>query len=306
VVIDEPFGALGATHLIQLAIASFYDAKPERRDTSRIATLGASLAVYPDVYLFHVGGRWGDHSSLDVFPTRKEVFVGNDPQDVLEAVIDRAITWLAVPEREPHGLSYYYTDPAEYYDRMKGAFVYSPTGRVEGADIMVTGSGEPGESDPQMVLDPDGAVEYLRSNGYLETFVEPRLHSRDYAHVVVERAQEAREGLATAVVRRAAISNDGVVTETYRSVPVETALSMLGSPATSQAWVSQLSVGPAVRHGEVGRDPAAVVTATGETVATTGGSLENIQASSGRFDAGPVVLPGMRDNHCVCANQKRK
>lgn len=45
-VIDEPIGGLGATQLLQVAMAAYYDIKPSRR---------TSLRVYPEIYAFHVG-----------------------------------------------------------------------------------------------------------------------------------------------------------------------------------------------------------------------------------------------------------
>src|SRR4051794_6215608 len=60
VVMTEPFGAIGAIHLIQLAITAFYDARPARRVGRRHAD-----ALYPEFFLFHVGGAHGDHSALD-------------------------------------------------------------------------------------------------------------------------------------------------------------------------------------------------------------------------------------------------
>ena len=51
IVVSEPLGGLGASLLLQLAIAKFYSVRPDRR---------AGMAVYPEIYLFHVGGPHGD------------------------------------------------------------------------------------------------------------------------------------------------------------------------------------------------------------------------------------------------------
>ena len=48
IVVTEPLGGLGASLLLQLAIAMFYSVRPDRR---------AGTPVYPEIYLFHVGGR---------------------------------------------------------------------------------------------------------------------------------------------------------------------------------------------------------------------------------------------------------
>jgi hypothetical protein len=45
-VIDDALGGIGATHLPQIAITSFYDVKPSRR---------TELTVYPEIYAFLIG-----------------------------------------------------------------------------------------------------------------------------------------------------------------------------------------------------------------------------------------------------------
>ena len=89
---DEPCGAVGASLLLLAAITAFYDAQRARSDR---------FYIYPDYFLFHVGRPHGDHSMLDVWPSHKEVVVPDDPEAILEAINDRAITWLVVPDREP-------------------------------------------------------------------------------------------------------------------------------------------------------------------------------------------------------------
>ena len=63
--------------------------RPERRGPN---------GIYPEIYLFHVGGRHGDHSPYDFWPARKEVFVDADPREVLDQINDKGITRLAVPD----------------------------------------------------------------------------------------------------------------------------------------------------------------------------------------------------------------
>ena len=60
IVVTEPLGGLGASLLLQLAIAMFYSVRPDRR---------AGTPVYPEVYLFHVGGPHGDFSNFDLEKT---------------------------------------------------------------------------------------------------------------------------------------------------------------------------------------------------------------------------------------------
>ncbi len=62
VVVTSALGGVGASLLIQLAIARFYDLRPERRDGN---------PIYPEIYLFHVGGRCGMHTNYDFWPPRR-------------------------------------------------------------------------------------------------------------------------------------------------------------------------------------------------------------------------------------------
>jgi len=128
IVMTEPFGALGASLLIQLAVVAFYDALPDRR---------ALPARYPEIYLFHVGGRFGDFSSFDFWPPRKEVFLPHDANTVLEALNDRAITRLAVPEALPRATEFAYKEPAAAAERIVSCFAYGPGGRAAEADVRI-------------------------------------------------------------------------------------------------------------------------------------------------------------------------
>ncbi len=89
IVVTEPLGGLGASLLLQLAIAEFYDVRPDRR---------AGTPVYPEIYLFHVGGPHGGFSYFDFWPPRKEVRVAaSQPVALLEAINTHRITRLAIP-----------------------------------------------------------------------------------------------------------------------------------------------------------------------------------------------------------------
>ncbi|QDE27989.1 hypothetical protein [Paremcibacter congregatus] len=128
-IVDEPFGAVGASLLLQLSITSFYDTSPNRRQGS----------FFSEVYLFHVGGRFGDHSSYDIYPRRKEIFIENDPVAVLEAINDRAITRLLVVDKAPKEVKHHFKEPECAKERIISAFSYSPTGQVQQPDIELTG-----------------------------------------------------------------------------------------------------------------------------------------------------------------------
>ncbi|WP_280416708.1 hypothetical protein [Nocardia carnea] len=137
IVVDEPLGGLGASLLMQLAIAKFYSVKTERIDRS---------PTYPEVYLFHVGGRHGDFNNFDIWPPRKELFLPNDPLAVLDSINAHAITRIAVPagclgsyDRLRDGASSW-AEIASARDRLRSCFQYDPSGVESKADWELTTS----------------------------------------------------------------------------------------------------------------------------------------------------------------------
>jgi hypothetical protein len=224
VVITEPFGALGASHLIQLAITAFYDVRPTRR-AGRLDGQDPR-AIYPEIFLFHVGGAHGDHSMFDFWPARKEVLVDAEPRLVLAAINDRAITRLAVPDSDPAEVAHEHKEPAAARDRIASALVYSPTGRVRRPEWKIAGLDPRTEMNPSGVLDPDHRRQ--RAAALDEPQTDPFLEERSWPTRAAARLDEAGSGLPLARERRNAIRDEtGLVTETYRSVDVDTALAML-------------------------------------------------------------------------------
>ena len=209
-VIDGPLGGLGASHLVQVAITSFYDAAERRR---------GELTVYPEIYAFHVGRGWGSHAAFDFWPARREVILSDDPNDLLDAINDRGITRLAVPDR-PGGTPQF--RPKEFetaLDRLQSAFVYDPAGRVPGGDLSIAGNDPRTEVNPQRVLHPV----YLDQP---KTMTKPFKES-DSAYIawLKSRATDVTDAQrAAATQRRVGLRTNGLVTETYRRVTTEESL----------------------------------------------------------------------------------
>ena len=224
VVVKEPFGAVGAGHLVQLAITAFYDCVPDRRN-SRVDGLDPT-AVYPEIYLLHVGGPHGDHSAFDFWPSRKEVLLPPDPRAVLDAINDRGITRLAVPEGPRSAVAHDYQEPAAARERIRDAFVYAAAGRVERPQWAISGLDPVTEANARMILDPD--LRLAAAAGY-EPYADAGLQERSWPARTVARSDEAVDGIVLARQRRDSLrGEDGLVTETYRSIPVDEALEMLG------------------------------------------------------------------------------
>jgi hypothetical protein len=177
-VMSRPCGAIGASGLITATITAFYDIQRRR---------GPDFFIYPDYFLFHIGGALGNHSRLDIWPPRKEVVVGEEPQRILEAIADRGITRLVVEDGAPGAPALDDETLASVRSRVITCLAYSASGRVSDADVRIAGN---------------PVVE-----GYVDT--------------VLERSNEAGER------DRNALLEDGVPVETYRRVELDHALKLL-------------------------------------------------------------------------------
>ncbi|WP_342364079.1 hypothetical protein [Terrarubrum flagellatum] len=220
VVIDEPFGAIGATHLMQLAMTGFYDVKPSRR---------SELAVYPEIYAFHIGKGHGSHAPYDIWPARREVIIeSGDPRDLLDAINDRAITRLALPDI-PEGDADYRPKEAETaIDRLVSCFVYHSGSRTPDADIVIRGV------DPRTEYNPNQTLKLLAERGIAESASpgSALFKEADAAYIEWLRRREADvepNVRAQVKARREALREGGTVAETYRRISVRQALRRLAS-----------------------------------------------------------------------------
>lgn len=220
VVIDAPFGAIGATHLMQLAMTAFYDAKPARRDT---------LPVYPEIYAFHMGRSHGTFAPYDIWPSRREIVIkSHHHRDLLDALNDRGITRLAIPEL-PIGNPDY--RPKEYeaaLDLLRSCFVYNVHGVVKGADLKIKGTDSRTEHNVNQALKTVAEREDLQHRlGGIS-----HLKEADMAYPLWLTSRDADVDAATRLrlrVRRDALRENGCVEEAYRRIDPARALLALAS-----------------------------------------------------------------------------
>jgi hypothetical protein len=216
VVMSRPCGAVGASALITAAITAFYDFHRAR---------GEEFFAYADYYLFHVGRPLGDHARLDVWPRRKEVVVGEKPQEILEAINDRAITRLVVEDGEPGEPALDGEAVASARGRIATCLAYSPAGRVRDADVWIAGN-EVTEGYVEAILDPEARIARLRS----EDGAEARIAS------IESRIGEVEPDVRRRILReRADLLEDGRPVETYRRIGIEDALALLAARAPRAA-----------------------------------------------------------------------
>lgn len=217
IVLTEPLGALGASALMQLAIVSYFNARASRR----------AVPHYAEIYLFHLGGPYGDFSNFDIVPTRKEVFLPDDPAAAIEAINDRAITHLAVPQGERAELSFPWKEADTARDRIRRCFLYAAGGRVTDSDISIAVTHENPLEDVQSTIDPDRMLALMPT--ILErTLPENRASSIRWANRLLDRRAEVSVAQRDAVaLQREAISESGLPRETYRRASVDEALGVI-------------------------------------------------------------------------------
>jgi hypothetical protein len=232
VVMSHPCGAVGASALITATITAFYDFHRAR---------GRDFFVYPDYYLFHVGRPLGDHARLDVWPRRKEVVVGQEPQAILEAIDDRAITRLVVEDGEPARAPLDDEVVASASGRIRTCLAYSPAGRVPDADVSLA-SNPVTEGYVEAILDPETRIERLRAEaeGSDPAGAERALRSRIAA--IEARLGEVERGTRAEILRgRRDLLRNGVPVETYRRIGLHEALGLLAARTSARGLTDPLA-----------------------------------------------------------------
>jgi hypothetical protein len=209
-VMRRPCAAVGASALIAATITAFYDIQRSR---------GTDFFIYPDYYLFHVGGPLGDHARLDIWPRRKEVLVEDDPDRILEAIDDRAITRLVVEDGSARERELDAEPVASARARIVSCLAYSASGRVADADVRIE-SNPVAEGYVEAILDPEARMERLRAEGG-----DAEARAETIAVRAGEVASEVRRQIRLA---REDLLEDGVPVETYRRIELEEALALLG------------------------------------------------------------------------------
>jgi hypothetical protein len=239
IVVHDELGATGASLLVQAAITAFFSFDSGRRD---------ERPQYPEVYLFHVGRGLGECMMLDFVPSRKEVIVDADPTALIEAINDRAITRLAVPQGKPRILDlphqYGWSERQSAEDRIASAYAYSPTGRVDDADLVLSATSTRTEDNCARTVNVESLLADIERQTDEEiTALAATLppysrfpHVRPYCledHLATvatsrQRLAEVPDATRTAIWEaRKALRNNGLAVETYRRITPTEALRLL-------------------------------------------------------------------------------
>jgi hypothetical protein len=236
IVATSTLGPLGASLLIAAATACHFEAKPQRRTDAH--------GSYPEIYLFHVGGRHGDHSYFDFWPPRKEVFLEpSSPVHVLEAINSHAITRLAVPDGPAGPLAPLGWGPSTWaerhaaLDRIASCFAYEPGGHVDAPEIVLRSSAPEPEENAGASFDPLSYVDFVLNmphEEFMATLPGPSLPDDNYrwAEIVRSRRHEVPKDVLAqlAAERQLSIAQaNGVRVESFRRLSTDAALQIIAA-----------------------------------------------------------------------------
>lgn len=204
IVVDAPCGVVGASLWLLAGIYSFYELQRQR---------GEDFWIYPDFFAFHVARPHGHHGALDIWPPHKEPVVAPEPTALLQAINDRGVTRLAVPDDTSATFDGLEREAlASLRGRLRSAVAYSSDGRVANPDVTIAGDEV-----------TDGYVEDVLM---AERLIE-RMGTSPEAAVVASHLEEVPAAeRARIAAGRQGLRHEGRTTECYRRVDVDEALAL--------------------------------------------------------------------------------
>ena len=128
VVIPQRLDALGAITLIMAYVTAFYDRYRER---------GGDFFAYPDYFTFQRASPCADYGMCDIWPPHKQVLVPADAQRTLEAVTDRGVNVLLVPDGEGRDSRLAPVERESARRSIVRCFAYSASGHAAQGDLII-------------------------------------------------------------------------------------------------------------------------------------------------------------------------
>lgn len=122
------YDGVGAVNLVMAYVTAFYD-------TYRAT--GEKFYAYPDFYSFQYCQPVAEYTDFDIWPEHKNVAVAGGAVEMLDAINDRGITVLLVPDREPTNPTYFKAQLESARRIVKQCYAYSFAGQVDGADLVI-------------------------------------------------------------------------------------------------------------------------------------------------------------------------
>lgn len=120
---------VGATALIMACVTAFYDCYRLK---------GEDFFAYPAYYTFQHVQPLASYTMLDIWPKHKDVWVKKDPVELLNAINDRAIDILIMPDGKVTNPSYERAQIESAMRRVRACYLYSAEGKVDEPTLEVT------------------------------------------------------------------------------------------------------------------------------------------------------------------------
>ncbi|WP_142282949.1 hypothetical protein [Mycobacterium aquaticum] len=231
IVIQEPLGHAGASMLMHAAmVAHFTDLFQNTWDDIELSDEElhdpSYRGIYPEVYAFHVGRRFGTLSTMDFVPEYKDILVEANPERVMHEINRCGVTVLAIPEGVEKDYKFNWPEERAFRWKTEKVFSYSPTGQVADPDITIK------SLDEMVEVNVDGVIDTMTRVAPFRAFNEDRTRVEAEGFVLVGRDLDSNkrflaevdaryyevtdEERALATAAREAIRTNGRSTETYR------------------------------------------------------------------------------------------
>lgn len=128
IVAPRRFEGIGAITLIMAHVTAFYDRYREH---------GSEFFAYPDFFTFQRDTPCADYGMFDIWPNHKNVHVSQEAQQTVEAITDRGVTVLLVPDEETRDTTIAPVEAESARRNIKRCFAYSETGTALSSDVVV-------------------------------------------------------------------------------------------------------------------------------------------------------------------------
>lgn len=226
VVVTTPLGGLGASLFMQLGITAYYDGRETRQVNPH----------YPELYVFHVGGSFGEYSLFDAWPARKQVFLPNDGALALATINNCGITHLLLPDEPAREERHNFIEPNAALDRLERCFLYSPTGKTVDANISIRTEERSVLDDVFNIINLKQAIHELVSQYPAPTDIDERRDTDEWVAAALLRLDDIDDSAKSlALMRREALGGRSCAIESYREISPREAIRRLGRVPASFA-----------------------------------------------------------------------
>ena len=125
---------VGAVNLVMAHVTAFYNA---------YRATGDDFFAYPDYFTFQSRAPKAAYGMFDIWPEHKDVLVGTDAAERLNAITDRGVNILLVPDGPPTPREYQRQQLASAERLIETCYAYSATGAVADPDLVIRGPVDP-------------------------------------------------------------------------------------------------------------------------------------------------------------------